>query len=376
MRDLSEIRNEIDSVDAEIVALYEKRMRLAEQVAEYKIGTGKKVLDKEREKSKLDKIKTYATTEFTKCGVTELFEQIMAMSRKRQYQMLTEHGMIEKPGFDMVEKLPVAKAKIVFQGVEGAYTQVAMKRFFGENIDSMHVETWRDAMEAIRTGEADYAVLPMENSSAGIISENYDLLVEYSYSIVGEQIIQIDHCLLGIPEAELSDIRQVYSHPQALMQCSSFLEEHRTWENLASKNTAMAAKKIKEDGQKSEAAIANRLTADIYGLKILQENIQNNPNNSTRFIIVSKEKIYVKDAGKISIYFELPNESGSLYHALSHFIYNNINMNRIESRPIPKRNWEYRFFIDFDGNLKDSAVQNALRGLKEETATMSILGNY
>ena len=213
MRDLSEIRNEIDSVDAEIVALYEKRMRLAEQVAEYKIGTGKKVLDKEREKSKLDKIKTYATTEFTKCGVTELFEQIMAMSRKRQYQMLTEHGMIEKPGFDMVEKLPVAKAKIVFQGVEGAYTQVAMKRFFGENIDSMHVETWRDAMEAIRTGEADYAVLPMENSSAGIISENYDLLVEYGYSIVGEQIIQIDHCLLGIPEAELSDIRQVYSHP-------------------------------------------------------------------------------------------------------------------------------------------------------------------
>ncbi|MCI5713462.1 MAG: prephenate dehydratase [Lachnospiraceae bacterium] len=376
MRDLSEIRNKIDSVDAEIVALYEKRMRLAEQVAEYKIGTGKKVLDKEREKSKLDKIKTYATTEFTKCGVTELFEQIMAMSRKRQYQMLTEHGMIEKPGFDMVEKLPVAKAKIVFQGVEGAYTQVAMKRFFGENIDSMHVETWRDAMEAIRTGEADYAVLPMENSSAGIISENYDLLVEYGYSIVGEQIIQIDHCLLGIPEAELSDIRQVYSHPQALMQCSSFLEEHRTWENLASKNTAMAAKKIKEDGQKSEAAIANRLTADIYGLKILQENIQNNPNNSTRFIIVSKEKIYVKDAGKISIYFELPNESGSLYHALSHFIYNNINMNRIESRPIPKRNWEYRFFIDFDGNLKDSAVQNALRGLKEETATMSILGNY
>ena len=376
MRDLSEIRNEIDSVDAEIVALYEKRMRLAEQVAEYKIGTGKKVLDKEREKSKLDKIKTYATTEFTKCGVTELFEQIMAMSRKRQYQMLTEHGMIEKPGFDMVEKLPVAKAKIVFQRVEGAYTQVAMKRFFGENIDSMHVETWRDAMEAIRTGEADYAVLPMENSSAGIISENYDLLVEYGYSIVGEQIIQIDHCLLGIPEAELSDIRQVYSHPQALMQCSSFLEEHRTWENLASKNTAMAAKKIKEDGQKSEAAIANRLTADIYGLKILQENIQNNPNNSTRFIIVSKEKIYVKDAGKISIYFELPNESGSLYHALSHFIYNNINMNRIESRPIPKRNWEYRFFIDFDGNLKDSAVQNALRGLKEETATMSILGNY
>ena len=376
MRDLSEIRNEIDSVDAEIVALYEKRMRLAEQVAEYKISTGKKVLDKEREKSKLDKIKEFATTDFTKCGVTELFEQIMAMSRKRQYQMLTEHGILDKPGFDAVEKLPVKKAKIVFQGVEGAYTQVAMKRFFGENIDSVHVETWRDAMEAIKSTEADYAVLPIENSSAGIISQHYDLLVEYDHSIVGEQIIKIDHCLLGTPEAELSDIKQVHSHPQALMQCSAFLETNREWNNIAEQNTAIAAKKIKEDGKVSEAAIASRLTADIYGLKILKENIQNNPNNSTRFLIVSKDKIYVKNAEKISVYFELPNESGSLYHALSHFIYNNINMNRIESRPLAGKNWEYRFFVDFDGNLEDSAVQNALRGLKEETSKMKILGNY
>ena len=376
MRDLSEIRNESDSVDAEIVALYEKRMRLAEQVAEYKISTGKKVLDKEREKSKLDKIKEFATTDFTKCGVTELFEQIMAMSRKRQYQMLTEHGILDKPGFDAVEKLPVKKAKIVFQGVEGAYTQVAMKRFFGENIDSVHVETWRDAMEAIKSTEADYAVLPIENSSAGIISQNYDLLVEYDHSIVGEQIIKIDHCLLGTPEAELSDIKQVHSHPQALMQCSAFLETNREWNNIAEQNTAIAAKKIKEDGKVSEAAIASRLTADIYGLKILKENIQNNPNNSTRFLIVSKDKIYVKNAEKISVYFELPNESGSLYHALSHFIYNNINMNRIESRPLAGKNWEYRFFVDFDGNLEDSAVQNALRGLKEETSKMKILGNY
>lgn len=376
MRDLNEIRNEIDSVDAEIVALYEKRMRLAEQVAEYKIGTGKKVLDKEREKNKLDKIKSLATTDFTKCGVTELFEQIMAMSRKRQYQMLTEHGLSEKPGFGVVEKLPVKKAKIVFQGVEGAYTQVAMKRFFGENIDSIHVETWRDAMESIASGEADYAVLPIENSSAGIVSENYDLLVEYDHYIVGEQIIKIDHCLLGNLEAELSDVKQIYSHPQALMQCSAFLESHREWKSIAAKNTAMAAQKVKEDKNLAEAAIASHDTADIYGLKILKEDIQNNPNNSTRFLIVSKEKIYVKNAGKISIYFELPNESGSLYHTLSHFIYNNINMNRIESRPIPNRTWEYRFFIDFDGNLEDSAVQNALRGLKEETAKMKILGNY
>ncbi len=376
MRELGEIREEIDSIDAKIVALYEQRMGLTEQVAEYKIGTGKKVLDKEREKSKLEKIGGLATTEFTRYGVTELFEQIMAMSRKRQYQMLTEHGILDKPDFVSVESLPVENKKIVFQGVEGAYAQVAMETFFGKNTDSFHVESWRDAMEAIQSGEADYAVLPLENSSAGIVSQNYDLLMEYDNCIVGEQIIKIDHCLLGTKDASLSDITQVYSHPQGLMQCAGFLETHRDWDSISTKNTAMAAKKIQEDAKKNQAAVASRLTADIYGLKILKECVQDNPNNSTRFIIVSSRKMYVQDAKKISICFEIPHESGSLYRALSHFIYNNLNMDHIESRPIKDRNWEYRFFIDFVGNLEDSAVQNALRGLKEETVKLKILGNY
>ena len=376
MRNLEEIRTEIDSIDAQIVSLYEKRMNLAEQVAEYKINTGKKVLDREREQEKLAKIKALATTKFTRYGVSELFEQIMAMSRKRQYQMLTEHGIIEDPGFLAVDRLPLARKKIVFQGVEGAYTQVAMKEFFGADIDSYNVETWRDAMEAIKNEAADYAVLPIENSSAGIVSQNYDLLVEYGHCIVGEQIIKIDHCLLGMPQAEISDITQIYSHPQGLMQCSGFLESHRDWESVSVKNTAMAAKKIKDDGNRHQAAIASVLTADIYGLKILARDIQDNRNNCTRFIIVSKKKMYVKNAEKISVCFELPHESGTLYHMLSHFIYNNLNMNKIESRPVQGRNWEYRFFIDFEGNLEDGAVQNALRGLKEESVKLKILGNY
>ena len=227
MRELVDIRKEIDSVDADIVALYEKRMKLAEQVAEYKIGTGKNVLDKEREKSKLEKIAGLASTDFTRCGVTELFEQIMAMSRKRQYQMLREHGITDEMDFVPVESLPVEHKKIVFQGVEGAYAQVAMETFFGNDTENFHVESWRDAMEAIKNGEADYAVLPLENSSAGIVSQNYDLLMEYDNCIVGEQIIKIDHCLLGTKDAQLSDITQVYSHPQGLMQCASRMGEHQ-----------------------------------------------------------------------------------------------------------------------------------------------------
>ena len=330
MRDLLELRDEIDQIDSQIVDLYERRMAISEEVAEYKIAVGKKVFDKQREVSKLETLSRKGTTPFLKHGIRELFEQIMSMSRKRQYQLLTEH----------------------------------------------HVDTWRDAMEAIQNGEADYAVFPIENSSAGIVSENYDLMVEYNNYIVGEQIIRIDHALLGLPEADMDDITDIYSHPQALMQCSKYLESHRDWEKHSLKNTAMSAQKIKEDGKKNKAAIASTLTADIYGLKVLDEAIQNNKNNYTKFIIVANKKIFELRANKISISFEVPHESGSLYHKLSHFIYNGINMNKIESRPVQGKAWEYRFFVDIEGNLNDAAVQNALRGLTEETIRLKILGNY
>lgn len=376
MRDLLELRDEIDEIDQQMVTLYQKRMGIAAEVAAYKIANGKKVFDKERENSKLTKLTAMGDTEFNKHGIRELFEQIMAVSRKRQYQLMTESGIYEKPDFTEVEALDYKKKRIVFQGVEGAYTQLALREYFGENADSYHVDTWRDAMEAIASGEADYAVLPIENSSAGIVSENYDLMVEYGHCIVGEQIIRIDHALLGLPESQLSDITDVYSHPQALMQCSKYLDARREWEKHSVKNTAMAAQKVKEDGKLHKAAIASTLNAQLYGLKVLDEAIQDNQTNATRFIIVTSKHMFVKAARKISICFEIPHESGSLYHMLSHFIYNGINMNHIESRPVQGKNWEYRFFVDFDGNLNDAAVQNALRGLSEETIQLKILGNY
>ena len=251
-----------------------------------------------------------------------------------------------------------------------------MREYFGKDCDSYNVETWKDAMEAIKNGDADYAVLPIENSSAGIVSENYDLLVEYENYIVGEQKIKINHCLLGLPGADINNLTTVYSHPQALMQCSDYLDDHRNCEKISLKNTALAAKKIKDDGDIRHAAIASEITADIYGLSILDRAIQDNKDNTTRFIIVSGKKEYESSANKVSICFEIPHESGSLYHMLSHFIYNGINMFNIQSRPIRDRNWEYRFFVDFDGNLKDTAVINALRGLEEETNFLKVLGTY
>ena len=374
--DLSTLRNEIDRIDSQLVQLYEQRMEICSQVAEYKIENGKKVFDKTREEEKLARVRSLTHNDFNSQGVTELFEQIMAMSRKLQYQMLESHGRTSRLPFIPVENLDTKKARVVFQGAEGAYSQAAMMRFFGERIDSIHVDSFRDAMSAIEEGSAEFAVLPIENSTAGIVSEIYDLLVEFENYIVGEQIIRCEHCLLGLENAEISDIRTVYSHQQGLSQCKSFLQEHRDWKQIPLENTAMAAKKVAEDGDVTQASVSSAFAAKCFGLKVLKENIYSNKANSTRFIIVTNQRIYQKDAKKISICFETPHTSGSLYNILSHFIYNNLNMFGIQSRPIPGRNWEYRFFIDFEGNLNDSAVKNALRGIREEATNMKILGNY
>lgn len=373
--DLTELRQQIDEIDSGIVELYERRMDVSRRVAEYKISTGKKVFDRQREAEKLAAVKALAHNEFNSRGIVELFEQIMSMSRKLQYRLLAENGSTGKLPFIGVDRLDTEKARVVFQGAEGAYSQAAMMRYFGKEIHSFHVDSFRDAMSAIDDGSADFAVLPIENSTAGIVNEIYDLLQEYENYIVGEQIIKVEHCLLGVPGTEISDIRTVFSHPQSLMQSARFLES-RGWKQISMQNNAFAAKKVSEDGDVSQAAIAGEQAADAYGLEILQRGVNDCGGNSTRFIIVTNQKIFRKDANKISICFEVPHESGSLYHMLSHFIYNNLNMTKIESRPIEDRAWEYRFFIDFEGNLADSAVKNALRGLRDEARNMKILGNY
>ena len=224
MRDLAELRLEIDKIDRQMVELFEQRMGISREVAEYKVAVGKRILDKERENQKIEAVKALTHNEFNRHGVEELYKQLMAMSRKLQYQLMEEQALGRLP-FVMVDKLEKENVRVVYQGVDGAYAQQAMFAFFGENVNHFHVERWRDAMDAIAEGMADYAVLPIENSTAGIVNDNYDLLEEYDNYIVGEQILSIQHALLGTPDAELSDIRTVYSHPQGLMQCASFSPE-------------------------------------------------------------------------------------------------------------------------------------------------------
>ncbi len=376
MEDLQELRKQIDQIDQEMVRLFEARMDVCRQVAEYKIANGKKVLDRSRELEKLDTLGGMAHNDFNRHGIRELFQQIMAMSRKLQYQLLEKEGVSGSLPFTRIDHIDRKHCRVVYQGVEGAYQHQAALEYFGKDVNVFHMDTWKECMEAIKEGMADYAVLPIENSSAGEVNDIYDLLEEYENYIVGEQIIKIQHALLGVPGTKLEDIRTVFSHPQALMQCAGYLNRHPQWKQISLSNTAVAAEKAAQDGDKSQAAIAGEITAKLYGLEILEMPVNDCRFNSTRFIIVANRKMYEKDARKVSICFELPHVSGSLYNILSHIIYNDLNMCKIESRPIPERNWEYHFFVDFEGNLDDGAVKNAIRGIAEEAVNFKILGNY
>ena len=376
MASLEELRAELDTIDDQLVRLYEKRMEVCEAVGEYKVHTGRKVYDRQRENEKLTDVASKVEGEFNKKGVRELYRQLMSMSRKLQYRQLVEAGALGKLPFIRIDDLDRQNARVVFQGTEGAYGQAAMHQFFGDSVNSFHVRTFREAMESIEEGAADYAVLPIENSTAGPVIEMYDLLDEFENYIVAETILPVVHTLSGLPGAKLSDIKRVYSKAEALMQTTSFLDEHPDWQRISVVNTAIAAKKVLEENDISQAAVCSSYAAQVHGLSVLVNGINDDEDNSTRFIVVTNQKVFLKDASKISIRFELPHRSGSLYGILSHFIYNDLNMTKIESRPIKGRPWEYCFFVDFEGNLEEPAVKNAIRGLREESQNLKILGNY
>lgn len=374
--DLQEIRGQLDEIDQQLIKLIEQRMKLCGDVAEFKIGTGKPVYDGEREKQKLQSVMDMVQGDFNRQSMYELFTQLMTISRKYQYGLLARHGLGLDTGFTMVDELKREGVRIVYQGVEGAYSHGAAIQFFGEDADMYHVAIFEDAMVEVEEGRADYAVLPIENSSAGAVSDNYDNLVRHNLYIVGETEVSVTHALLGLKGARLSDIKRVYSHPQGLMQCSPYLNANRQWTQFSVENTAGAAKKVLEDQDISQAAVASETAGRIYGLQVLKRAINHDKDNTTRFIILSRHPVYRKGAGKVSICFEGLHKSGSLYNMLGNFIYNDVNMLMIESRPIVGRSWEYRFFVDVEGCLGDASIQNALKGISEEAVSMRILGNY
>ncbi len=374
MIDLAESRIKIDEIDRQMVELFEKRMELAMDIANYKKSVGKPIYDAAREEEKLTTLRAMAGSEFNKKAIADLFKQIMSMSRRLQYMLLEDQ---ESLGFTEVEHFPRNKeTQIAFYGERGSYTEQAMLEYFQTEVSGLPMETFEEVMQAVQGGKAEYGVLPIENSSTGTLSDIFDLLSEYNVYIIGEHMVKIEHNLWGLPGAKLSDIRQVYSHKQGLLQCSQFLSMHPQMKQIVGGSTAGSARKVLEEQDITQAAIASRRAGEYLGLSLLQEAIHNEDHNTTRFIVISNQRIYSQTAERTSICFALPHQSGSLYHTLSHFIYNNINMTKIESRPITGKAFAYRFYVDIEGGLENPAVKNALHCIREEALEMKILGSY
>ena len=261
---------------------------------------------------------------------------------------------------------------ISFQGERGAYSEAAAKSFFDE-IETIPFTTFADVLENTSKGNSEYSILPVENSLEGSVGESYDLLYSTSLNVIGEIYHRVEHCLIGI--GKLEDVDTVYSHPQALGQCRKFIEEHNM-KTIPTYDTAGSVKIVKELNKKNCACIASKTSSSIYNMPIMSENIANNSNNYTRFLILSKKESTQTENDKTSIIFSIKHEPGSLFRIIENFHQNNVNLTKIESRPTKSNTWEYNFYVDFEGNEKNPKILEMLEKIKQESLFMKVLGSY
>ncbi len=375
--ELREIYTRLEEIDEALVELYIERLRQNAEIAEYKRKHALSIPNAEFEARKIEAVRRETGDRFQQEALEELYKQILAVSRRYQYLIQARHGIQTDTGFRVVDMLPEPRC-VVYQGVEGAYGNMAAVSYFKDcgSVSFYHVSDFEAALIEVEEGRADYAVLPIENSTAGSVVDTYDLLMHHAVNLVGECFLPIRHALLALPGVRLEEIRRVYSHPQGLRQCAEFFARHPQLKPCACSNTAVAAKKIREEQDRSQAAIASAYAGKLYGLEAVAEDVSIQKENTTRFIVAGPEKIYRYDAKKVSLILETAHESGALYNILGNFLFNHINMVRLESRPIPDVSWEYRFFIDIEGNLNQPGVINAVNSISKQARGLRILGCY
>ncbi len=377
MDELQTLRGEIDAIDRELVELFRRRMAVTRQVGEYKRAKGIPVLDQERERQLLQSKGVLAGEELRPAVVT-LFQTVMALSRRQQRDLMgrgpDNPGVLRWQEAQNNLRQPIPAPRVVYQGVPGAYSEPAALNFFGEGTDTTGLEQFEDCFLALREGRADYAVLPIENSTTGAIRQIYDLLTQYECYIVGETTVRIEHCLMALPGASLDAITHVYSHEQGLFQCEQFLNAHPAWKRVPQADTAGSAQMVAQSGDMTKAAICSARAAEIYGLNILARGINHNAHNTTRFVVASPRLELRPGADKVSTLFVLPHEAGSLHEILTVFSLHGLNLMKLESRPLPGRSWEYMFFLEFTGRPGDPAVGDALHELAQTTGEFRVLG--
>ncbi|MBR3803983.1 MAG: chorismate mutase [Clostridia bacterium] len=376
MKDLIEIRTKIDSIDDQIIELYKERMALSKEVGLIKAETQKAVTDGTREKEIVYRL-SQKCPEDIRIYVKELYEAIFYSSKAYQSKFVEVKSPV-KEELDEIIKNPLVDfpvdGTVACQGVLGANSGRAAEKLFPIS-DVTYFKTFEGVFNAVEKGLCEYGVLPIENSTAGSVLEVYDLMKKYDFHIVKSVRLQIDHCLAGVSGADIKDIKTVISHQQALSQCNEYLKKLGV-KTEAVENTAVGAKKVMEDGDKSVAVLCSKECATAYGLKIIEPRVQNAEKNFTRFICIAKDMRIYKGADKISIMTSLPHTPGSLNKIVSRFYAFGLNLTKIESRPIEGSDFEFNFYFDFEGDVLDPQVRNLLAELDNGSDKFVLLGAY
>lgn len=375
--DLKECRKNIDRIDDEMVRLFVERMEVASEVAAYKREHGLPVLDQNRERDVIRAVREKAPP-YLAGHVANLFQNIMSMSRYIQHAADAPRGKLVpmiRAALEETPKLFPQEAVVACQGVEGAYSQIACQKLF--RYPKINFESsFEGVFQAVENGTCRYGVLPIENSSYGSVSDVYDLLKRYRAYIVRGLRLRIAHSLLAKPGVELSDVREVFSHQQALGQCGRFLWGHGEIKAIECANTAVAAKIVAESERRDIAAISSRECAPLYGLSILSSSVSDSDSNYTRFIVISKTLEIYPGASRLTMMTELSHRPGSLALLLARFASLGLDLTKIESRPIPGSDFEFKFYFDLDASVYSEDVLSMLAALEAEPEPFEFLGSY
>ena len=375
--ELQDYRKKIDEIDAQLTALFTERMQTAAQIAAYKKEHALSVLDAGRERQKLSEIAKLAGEEFEDAAMS-LYSLIFELSRGYQSRLLGTNAELPKKIEAAIQNTPQLfppKAIVACQGVEGAYSQQACEKLF-RTPNVFYFSTFDAVFSAIEQGFCQYGIIPLENSTAGSVNKVYDLMTKHSFSIVRSVRLKIDHALLALPGAKLGEIKEIYSHEQAISQCSQFLQSLGDVKIIRCENTAAAAKFVAESGRRDIAALAARSCVGLYGLECLQSSVQDQGNNYTRFICISKNLEIYPGADRTSLMMVLPHKPGSLYKVLSRFYALGVNLNKLESRPMPERNFEFMFYFDLDTSVYSPQFIQLMGELQSISEEFAYLGSY
>lgn len=374
---LLELRTEINEIDDAMLKLFIRRMEAAKKVANYKLENDIDILNIDRENEVVERAKSYVEGDMLKNEVARMMNLLMNSSRALQAEIIESAELMSmEKNKDKASESSTIRRNIAYQGVDGSNSHEVASVYFNEKDDLLKYSSFKEVFESVESGESDYGILPIENSYTGSINEIYDYLGKSDIKIVGEHIIDIRHNLMAKSGSNLADIKKVYSHPQGFLQSKKFLDKNKHMEQVSYHNTAISAKYVRDTEERNVAAIASNSAAKIYGLDIIKSNINDQDENKTKFIIISKEYNDSDENNKITLMFNVSHKAGVLHKVLSHLSHNELNISKLESRPIDGKEWEYSFYMDIEGNIKSKKIEYVLKLIENEVIGFKLLGCY